>query len=94
VNKRVPLSERRADDRRGVDALFEPTVPNSPGEASFPGEPAPAPKLVKATYYIRPEQVIALESIQLAERQRLGKRRDKSELIQEALDLLIAKYQG
>jgi len=94
VNKRVPLSERRADDRRGVDALFEPTVPSPPGESSFPGEPTPAPKLVKATYYIRSEQVIALESIQLAERQRLGKRRDKSELIQEALDLLIAKYQG
>lgn len=92
MNKRVPLSERRAGDRRGVDALFEPTTPREAD--ATPGEPEPTPKLVKATYYIRPEQVIALESIQLAERQRLGRRRDKSELIQEALDLLIAKYQG
>jgi hypothetical protein len=47
---------------------------------------------VKATYYIRPEQVVALESIQLGERQKTGKRKDKSELVQEALDLLFAKY--
>lgn len=87
MNKRVPLSQRRADDQKGVDALFEPTAPASRG-----GEPKE--KLIKATYYIRPEQVIALERIQLAERQRLGKRRDKSELVQEALELLIARYEG
>lgn len=88
MNKRVPLSQRRTDDQRGVDALFEPAAPGKPT-----AEPA-AEKLVKATYYIRPEQVIALERIQLAERQRSGKRRDKSELIQEAIDLLIAQYEG
>lgn len=86
--KRVSLSERRAKDSSrggGVDALFAapaPTVDNV----------SVSPKLVKATYYVRPEQVLAIESIQLAERQKSGKRRDKSELVQEALDLLIKKY--
>jgi hypothetical protein len=88
VNKRMSLSQRRSDDQKGVDALFEPTV------AAVPAGEKAAEKLVKATYYIRPEQVIALERVQLAERQRLGKRRDKSELIQEAIDLLIAQYEG
>jgi hypothetical protein len=82
VSKRVSLSERRSQDKKGIDALIQPT-----------GEPKQANKpLVKATYYIRPEQVVALESIQLEERQKTGKRKDKSELVQEALDLLSAKY--
>lgn len=83
--KRVSLSERREKDKKGgVDVLF--------AQPADPTGPAAAEKLVKATYYIRPEQVIALESIQLTERQRSGKRRDKSELVQEALDLLFEKY--
>jgi hypothetical protein len=82
VSKRVSLSARRAQDKKGIDALIQPT-----------GEPKQADKpLVKATYYIRPEQVVALESIQLGERQKTGKRKDKSELVQEALDLLFTKY--
>lgn len=88
MNKRVPLSQRRTDDQRGVDALFEPTVPAEPAAEKSPE------KLVKTTYYIRPEQVVALERIQLAERQRLGKRRDKSDLVQEAIDRLVAHYEG
>lgn len=85
--KRISLSERRAKDSRGggVDALFSPP-------ATAPERPSVASKLVKATFYVRPEQILALESIQLAERQKSGKRRDKSELVQEALDLLIKKY--
>lgn len=82
MSKRVSLSERRSQDKKGIDALIQST-----------GEPKKTEKpLVKATYYIRPEQVVALESIQLQERQKTGKRKDKSELVQEALDLLFAKY--
>ena len=44
------------------------------------------------TVYVRPDQVLALEEIQLAERKRTGKRKDKSELVQEAFDLLIVKH--
>lgn len=85
-NKRVPLSQRRSGEQRGVDAIFEPTI--TPESAAVPA----AQKPVKVTCYIRPEQVITLEQLQLAERQRTGKRRDKSELIQEALDLLFTQY--
>lgn len=85
MSKRVPLSARRARDKKGgLDALIRPTG----GERKREEKP-----LVKATYYIRPEQVVALETIQLEERQKTGKRKDKSELVQEALDLLIGKYQ-
>ena len=49
-------------------------------------------KTAKVTLYVRPDQVMKLEEIQLAERRRTGTRPDKSDLVQEALDLLIQKY--
>lgn len=86
MNKRTSLTQRRSEDQKGADVFFEPTTlpEGSPEKVKE--------KLVKATYYIRPEQVVALEALQLQERQRTGQRRDKSELIQEALDMLFAKY--
>jgi hypothetical protein len=83
--KRTSLKERRAKDRRGVDAIFETSTRLSEAEESK--EP-----LAKVTLYIRPDQVVSIEDIQLAERKSTGKRPDKSALVQEALDLLIAKY--
>jgi hypothetical protein len=50
------------------------------------------PKVEKVTLYVRPDQVLAVEEIQLEQRRRTGKRPDKSDLVQEALDLLIQKY--
>jgi hypothetical protein len=44
------------------------------------------------TLYVRPDQVLAIEAIQLEARRRTGSRPDKSTLVQEALDLLIGKY--
>ena len=49
-------------------------------------------ELAKVTLYLRPDQVIAIESIQLQERKRTGNRVDKSVLVQEAIDLLVSKY--
>lgn len=143
ANKRVPLSQRRASDARGVDVIFggapaapentevevgtsseerapqadgqravdpdavdsgaapvtplprpnqTPTIVETASPAQQPEVP-PKPVLSKVTIYIRPEQVIAIESIQLAQRQSTGKKPDKSDLLQEAVDLLIAKYQ-
>lgn len=43
--------------------------------------------LMKATYYIRPDQDMKLEQIRLARRVR-GEKVDKSELIREAIDRL------
>ena len=80
--KRVSLHERRTQDQQGFEKFF-----------TSPSPPRPTvEKLMKATYYIRPDQDIALASIQLAERQQSGRRCDKSELVREALDLLVSKY--
>jgi hypothetical protein len=83
MTKRVPVSDRRKQDRRGIDAILE----NPP-----PSAPATRPKLEKVTLYVRPDQVLRIEEIQLQERRRTGKRPDKSDLVQEALDLLIERY--
>jgi hypothetical protein len=50
------------------------------------------PKFEKVTLYVRPDQVLSVEEIQLEQRRRTGKRPNKSDLVQEALDLLIQKY--
>ena len=84
-SKRTSLKERRAKDKRGVDAIFESSTQSAEAEGSK--EP-----LAKVTLYIRPDQVVSIEDIQLAERKSTGKRPDKSALVQEALDLLITKY--
>ncbi|MFL6274431.1 MAG: hypothetical protein ACJ74G_04405 [Blastocatellia bacterium] len=55
-------------------------------------DPSPDKQLAKVTLYVRPDQVVAIETIQLDERRRTGSRPDKSALVQEALDLLISKY--
>lgn len=51
-----------------------------------------AKKRVKVTYYIWPEQDIALTAIQLSERQHASRRCDKSALVREAIDLLVKQY--
>lgn len=48
----------------------------------------PVKDLIKATYYIYPDQDMKLERIRLARRVR-GERVDKSELIREAIDKLV-----
>lgn len=45
-------------------------------------------ELVKATFYITQAQVIALEELRL-QRRKQGEKTDKSELIRQAIDLLI-----
>ncbi len=87
MSKRVPLSERREQDRKGIDAIVTETAGKDTA-----AEPESKPRVAKVTIYIRPEQVTELEGIQFAERRRTGKRPDKSDLVQEALDLLIEKY--
>lgn len=81
--KRVSLSERRLQDRRGIDALIPEALPPAARRAE---------RLAKVTLYVRPDQVTGLEEIQLDERRRTGSKPDKSELVQEALDLLMRKY--
>ena len=91
-SSRTSLKDRRERDTRGVDVIFN--APPGEGEADGGQETLAQakPALAKVTIYVRPEQVTAIEEIQLAERKRTGKRRDKSDLVQEALDLLIDRY--
>jgi hypothetical protein len=84
ANRRTPLSDRRAQDKKGVDVIFD-----APAEAA---PEAKKPTLTKVTMYVRAEQIEAVEEIQFNERKRTGKKPDKSDLFQEALDLLIEKY--
>jgi hypothetical protein len=51
-----------------------------------------SPGLVEITAHIREDQAFALEILGNAERQRVGKGFNTSELIREALDLLIEKH--
>jgi hypothetical protein len=69
------------------------------GQNGHPSKPpqvavksTPDKHLSKVTLYVRPDQVLAIEAIQLEARRRTGSRPDKSTLVQEALDLLIGKY--
>lgn len=100
--KRTSLSERRNQDVRGTDAFFgpssagDPSTGNPGAEVPSPAReaetPAPKPALAKVTLYIRPDQVVVIEKIQLEQRQQTGRKPDKSDLVQEALDLLADKY--
>ncbi len=83
--KRVSLSQRKQTSTKGVDAVIQSTDTSK----NFKNEDK---VLEKVTLYVRPEQVMALEEIQLAQRKLTGKKPKKSELVQEALDLLINKY--
>lgn len=48
--------------------------------------------LVKATFYLTPDDVITLEELQLAIRKRTGRKVNKSELMREAIALLVKEY--
>jgi len=74
--KRTRLNQRLKKDKG--EGLFEPTV-----ERTHPQ---------KVTIYVRPDQVKMIERIQFQEWERTEKRPEKSTLVQEALDLLAAKY--
>ncbi|MBL8151684.1 MAG: hypothetical protein JNN15_17290 [Blastocatellia bacterium] len=82
------MSERREQEKKGLDLIFSSQQQNQKEEPKTRVKQ----EVAKVTLYIRPDQVLAIEKIQLAERERTGSRRDKSLLIQEAIDLLVEKY--
>jgi len=89
AEKRMSLKERRQADARGVDAII--TAPTTL-TADLTDEAKP--EVTKVTLYIRPDQVVALERIQLEQREQTGKKPDKSVLVQEALDMLTERYRS
>lgn len=71
--------------------------PNSIGKTEVAEEAGdtrtdkPAPQeLVKATFYLTPENIIALEELKLKLRKQ-GAKVDKSELVRRAIDLLTSQ---
>ena len=83
--RKVIVGNRRESDISEGDAMSAKLKKATP---KF----LPNKELAKVTLYLRPDQVIAIESIQLQERKRTGIRPDKSDLVQEAIDLLVSKY--
>jgi hypothetical protein len=75
-------------------SLRKSQAENEPGEKALIPRSAESdlPKLVQVTTYIREDQALALEMIQLAEQQKSGQQVDQAELFQEALDLLIKAH--
>jgi hypothetical protein len=70
----------------GIPARQQDSSPVTKGTSESVGQHASI--LVKATYYIRPDQDMKLEQIRLARRIK-GEKVDKSELIREAIDKLV-----
>jgi len=52
----------------------------------------PEKGLVKATFYLAQKHIIALEELRLKLMKQRGRRVDKSELVREAIELLVEHY--
>lgn len=63
-----------------------------PAKAAKNSEEETEPGLVKATFYLAPEDIIVLEELQLKIRKREGRKANKSELMREAIALLAKEY--
>ena len=84
------MPEKRSSPFAGLDtALLRPTKrrTETPPEAREPAAPRP---FVKATFYLEEAQVLKLEQLRLARRQR-GEKVDKSALVREAIERLAAE---
>lgn len=93
------MAKRQSMRGMGADAFFSPAEPQAAPvgnsqQGSMPvnqhtGKPAPAEadELVKATFYLKLDQVMKLEQLRLTRRQQ-GHKIDKSALVREAIDAL------
>ncbi len=81
----------------GADAFFTPeaTPPEASQQASRPADHQTSKtanqQLIKATFYLTPEHVTALEELKLKLLKETGERVDKSALIRRAIDLLVSQ---
>lgn len=95
--KRAKVTEENAASLLGGNALDrftggpeEPTMTAKRRDRKTARrEPAePEVNRVKATFYLNPEQVVALEELRLEHFKETGEKIDKSELVRRAIDLL------
>jgi len=91
VAKRTPIKDADKTRRSFTSLATSNTViPMHSNTRAREGKP----ETVRATFIIRADQPTSLEEIQLQERKRTGRKPEKSELVQEALDDLKIKYAG
>ncbi len=75
----------------GLDtALVRPSRQRAPSPRARRAESG---ALIKATFYLEEGQVLALERLRLARRER-GEKIDKSALVREAITRLVAETEG
>lgn len=95
--KRAKITEDDAANLLGGDALDrftgareEPSKPakRASRKQSPPEKTEPELNRVKATFYLNPDQVLALEELRLKRFKETGDKVDKSQLVREAIDLL------
>ncbi|MCI2429228.1 hypothetical protein LM602_08585 [Candidatus Acetothermia bacterium] len=67
-----------------MKAFYKPDAAQNAHEA--------ASGLVKATFYLDPTDIVSLEELQLKIRKREGRKANKSELMREAIALLVKEY--
>ena len=91
------MTKRTSIKGMGADAWFTPEErpqevnPTTKLESQQDSKPAKQ-RLVKATFYLTPENITSLEELKLRELKETGERVDKSELVRRAIDLLVEQH--
>ncbi len=100
VAKRRSIGHDPLGESEIMKEFYRPSANNTGAKTVRAPAPSPvlseeeslASDLVKATFYLGPNDIIALEELQLSVRKREGRKANKSELIREAITLLVKNY--
>jgi hypothetical protein len=101
VAKRRPIGHDPLGESEIMKEFYRPTSNHKqtktiktpvPGVVATEEMLANSPELIKATFYLASDDIIALEELQLSVRKREGRKANKSELIREAISLLVKSY--
>ncbi len=79
-----PQEQTAADQQTGLPASPQASIPAAPPTSK------PANQLVKATFYLTPENIMQLEHLRI-ERLQKGEKVDKSALVREAIEKFTSK---
>lgn len=72
----------------------EQTIKTAKEEAQVEATASELPSPVKATFYLRPDQIEELENLFITVRSKYGIRVGKSEIVRVALDMLFSEYKS
>ena len=88
--KRRQSIKGKGDDAFWSDDGQDDSIPVSQQKASKPADELPTK--VKATFYLWPDDITALEELKLEHWKQAGEKTDKSQLIRQAIKLLKDQY--